>query len=113
MRHWKTYARPPFTLFVHLCRQDFERGGFVPDIVGRLVSLNLDKKTMEAKDVAVQLEEDQYIQFPTDDQGCRICGSLAAGLPGTFFWQALFSGRYFFMNKSEYFWLEHCSFTFL
>ena len=50
-----------------LCRQDFERGGFVPDIVGRLVSLNLDKKAMEAKDVAVQLEEDQYIQFPTDD----------------------------------------------
>ena len=52
-----------------LCRQDFERGGFVPDIVGRLVSLNLDKKAMEAKDVAVQLEEEegQYVQFPTDD----------------------------------------------
>ena len=53
-----------------LCRQDFERGGFVPDIVGRLVSLNLDKKAMEGKDVAVlelEEEESEYIQFPTDD----------------------------------------------
>ena len=29
-----------------------------------------------------------YLQV--EGQGSRICGSLAAGLPGTFFWQALF-----------------------
>ena len=38
-------------------RQDFEHGGFVPDIVGRLVRLHLDKEAMEAKNVTVQLEE--------------------------------------------------------
>ena len=44
-------------MFAWKFRQDFERGGFVPDIVGRLVSLHLDKKAMEAKNVMVQLEE--------------------------------------------------------
>ena len=38
------------------CRQDFEVGGFVSDIVGRLVNLHPDKNAMEAKDVTVQVE---------------------------------------------------------
>ena len=53
-------------------RQDFEVGGFVSDIVGRLVNLHLDKNAMEAKDVTVQVEYAEVFS----EEACRPASDL-------------------------------------